>query len=49
MEDEQQRELRAVGFGFNQPGDITETDIRHQLGSRPRAAYDPRKLWYSTN
>ena len=39
-------EFRAVGFaGFTHRGDITENQIRRELGLRPRATYNLRKDW----
>lgn len=40
----QQKELRAVGFNAGR-GDITENQIRRELGQRPRAAYLDRRYW----
>ena len=36
------RELRDVGFGHNKTGDITENQLRKELGELPRAAYSNR-------
>ncbi|MGB7069153.1 MAG: RHS repeat-associated core domain-containing protein [Pyrinomonadaceae bacterium] len=44
-ENAERTELRAVGYGFNQPGDITENQIRSQLGYQGRSAYLARKYW----
>jgi RHS repeat-associated protein len=41
------RELRAVGFGYNKPGDITENELRREFGKQPRAAYYDRQSWQS--
>jgi hypothetical protein len=38
-------ELRTVGFYGNQIGDVTENQIRAQLGIPSRATYDARKFW----
>ena len=39
-------EFRAVGIpGFTSRGDITENQIRRELGLRPRATYNTRKNW----
>lgn len=39
-------EYRTVGFsGFTQKGDITENQLRKELGQKPRAAYDYRDKW----
>lgn len=39
------REHRAVGFGYNKPGDITENQLRRELGMNPRASYSDRNGW----
>ena len=39
-------EFRTVGFaGFTHRGDITENQIRRELGQLPRAASSARKFW----
>lgn len=46
METGMKRELRAVGLGgYNKVGDITENDLRKQLGQPLRATYTPRIRW----
>ena len=48
LDDSAKSELRAVGLGnYNLPGDITENDIRAQLGLNPRAAYADRHDWFN--
>jgi RHS repeat-associated protein len=45
-EQESEDEFRAVGFaGFTRKGDITENQLRKELGLRPRAAYNSRGDW----
>ena len=39
------RELRVLGYGYNVDGDITENQIRRQLGYRSRAAYALQSNW----
>ncbi|HEX3252822.1 MAG TPA: RHS repeat-associated core domain-containing protein [Pyrinomonadaceae bacterium] len=46
QEGEAAKEFRAVGYsGFTKSGDITENQIRRELGVRPRAAYNLRDAW----
>lgn len=46
QESEASKEFRAVGYsGFRQRGDISENQIRRELGVRPRAAYNTRDKW----
>jgi RHS repeat-associated protein len=45
MDVSQQRELRALGYGFNSAGDVTENQIRRELGLRSRASYGNRTSW----
>jgi len=42
-------EFRTLGLFGNLPGDITENDIRRQLGYRARMTYRDRKYWIRTN
>ncbi len=46
MEDWYTNEFRAVGLGYNRLGDITENEIRAQLGLPRRAAYTSRENWF---
>lgn len=45
QEETNRSEMRAVGFGPNEPGDITENDIRDQLGQGRRISYTPKAFW----
>ena len=46
QEREASKEFRAVGYsGFSQRGDISENQIRRELGVRPRATYNTRDKW----
>jgi RHS repeat-associated protein len=43
-------EFRTVGYaGFTNRGDITENQLRKELGVPPRIAYNPRSLWRPVN
>jgi hypothetical protein len=45
VEHEEQEEFRTVGLGYNRKGDITENQLRKELGLSPRAAYGGRDKW----
>lgn len=42
-------ELRTLGYFANQADDVTENQIRSQLGFRSRAAYLHRPYWERAN
>jgi hypothetical protein len=45
VEEQLNEEFRAVGLGYNRRGDITENQLRRELGYGPRATYSKRDKW----